>query len=219
MFAPASADNSRYPGFVSFKTLVPIHYPKRWMRTALIRATLAPDLIGLAPCPDDFPFTKPEIQFAFATFDAARLRFVLLTEFTLRQLGLHDHAEHFDTMNRSEVLAQPSADVARQIWMCSRVHIQPAVQVAVLRIVRESAADVYLSTILQEIGSTLEISRQVFAMIAKGFLEIDVSRPLGRDTVVKPATYESKWRKRIDSFDGKADTALSHEWIRQREWM
>lgn len=105
MFAPASADNSRYPGFVSFKTLVPIHYPKRWMRTALIRATLAPDLIGLAPCPDDFPFTKPEIQFAFATFDAARLRFVLLTEFTLRQLGLHDHAEHFDTMNRSEVLA------------------------------------------------------------------------------------------------------------------
>lgn len=54
---------SRYPGFVSFKTASPIHYPLRWLRDALIRMSLDQGVTEMWA--SDLAPAMPDIIFSF----------------------------------------------------------------------------------------------------------------------------------------------------------
>ena len=186
MSASTLSSTLRYPGFTSFKTLAPIYYPRRWMRMALIRATLDPAIIAVAPCPMALNL-PPEVQFTFATKTDRGFKYVLVTDFSVRQLRLQDDGT-FSTINRDEVLARPSAEVLRQVWTCSRVKLDPALQVVALSVLGEGQK-VTIKQLVDDLGGTGEAIRQILAMVAQGVLQIGLEDPLTLSTKVWISTH------------------------------
>jgi len=187
MSASNTAEMDRYPGFSSFKTLAPIHYPRRWMRTALIRATLAPAVVAMAPCPTG-PHFPPEVDFSFIASTEAGFRYVLITDFTVRQLRLQDEVS-FVTVNKAEVMAQPSAEVLRQIWTCSRVKLGIEDQIAVLGLLA-NCDKLSIEELIAALGGKSESSRLILAMVARGLLQLETDRPLTLSTRVWASTHQ-----------------------------
>lgn len=176
------APKDRYPGFSSFKTLAPIHYPQRWMRTALIKATLSIDVHAMAPCPEALHF-PPGVEFSFVSRFEDGFRYTLLTDHTLRQLQLQD-TDSFIVLKKAEVMAEPSAETARQIWTCSRVKIDVSAQLALLDLL-DARREVTMTTAIHALQEQDNSVRQILAMVAQGMLMIDLDQPLTPATVVR----------------------------------
>lgn len=175
-----------YPGFTSFKTVGPIRYPFRWQRDALVQATLEPTVTQLAPAPAQFDRPPVPIEFAFtATIAATKLLVVIAESEVSASVGL-DQQLPVLRLTRRSLAAEPLASTTKAIWAHKRFQHDPVDR---LRLTEEIAdlprgrpfADIV--TLLR--NPFVEPARQVFSMLANGYLVADLSNGITPATLLR----------------------------------
>lgn len=113
---------TRYPGFHSFKTARPIHYRQRWLRDALIQATLDPHTVELSPSstsPDELP---SPVEFSFRRRTSGGLGIVLVSQLDT-DIGEVVDDDRVTVITRDELNREPVASTSRSIWAHKRLSV------------------------------------------------------------------------------------------------
>ena len=176
--------SERYPGFNSFKTLAPIHYPKRWFRDALIQTTFDTSVMSLSPAPVSFINLRAPVEFAFQIqrLDGSP-RLVLLTTGTVPR-AWHASVQAI-VLDRRQLLSGPMAMVCRSIWSQQRMPIDPGDQYRCIELILERGGSVTMGEAVRVCRrSDLDAVQQVCSMLAQGVLISNLSQGLQPGTIL-----------------------------------
>lgn len=168
--APATIA-SRYPGFSSFKTLAPIHYPRRWHRDALIQATLNGSIRSLRPCQ---PPHDPLGRFKFvADYDGSSATIIIgeVPVFPMQLAGTV-------FLSRETIAREPFFGAGRAIWRHKHTSVSFGERLRLHRAV-ECSGRCPLASLVDMIGGP-EDDRpgKVLALVANGLLAIELAEGL-----------------------------------------
>lgn len=186
----AQADSNlvqRYPGFHSWKSVSPVHYPRRWQRAVLVQAALDPTISAIAPLPVPVDELRThDIDFGFVVTIAQTDFALLVTEKRLvPEIPGIELPEL--TIRRNSILKEPVYSTANMIWSKKRLVVDPMTRYLALETVQKSAEGTNLSTLLHALQFPLHQSLEaVLAMLAQGILVADVSRGLVSTTRIRP---------------------------------
>jgi hypothetical protein len=175
----------RYPGFSSFKTTRGrIHYQRRWIRDALIQASLDPQTVELAPSSTPVQELPAGTIFAFRRRDATGLGLVLVTEVTTDMAHMIDD-DRVTVVSRMELRSEPRFSSARAIWTHKRLQVDSAQRYRAIEAVsRRSAAT--LREVLEAFRNELiEPVHQICSLLANSYLEVDLDGPLKPSTILR----------------------------------
>lgn len=189
----------RYPGFSSFKTQQSIHYRHRWLRDALIQASLDPHTIELAPSSTAEQDLPAGIEFAFRRRTAAGLGIVLVTQIGKDLEGLIDD-ERVTVVTRIELSREPIFTAARTIWGQKRLAVDGAERYRAIDAV-ESRGSALMHQVVDALrDDSVDPIHQVCSLIANCYLTVDLRSPIGPGSVLTlgPASNGSRrashWR-------------------------
>lgn len=173
----------RYPGFQSFKTTTPIHYPRRWIRDALIQASLDRDVTALAPSiTADTDLPRPA-EFSFRLYRNGALRLVLLTQ-APSSLGKEIDDDRIVVWNRTMLTEGSRAKACGAVWAHKRSRIDPADLYRATELVNRCGA-VPVARLLRALRSPdIDPLHQVFHYLANGYLTADLAEGIAPSTMV-----------------------------------
>ncbi|CAN7550668.1 hypothetical protein [Devosia sp. LjRoot3] len=176
----------RYPGFHSWKSVSPVHYPRRWQRAVLVQAALDPTITAIAPLPVAIDELHAySVDFGFVV-TISQTDFALLVTETRLVPDIAGLELPGLTICRSSILKEPAYSTANMIWSKKRLVVDPMTRYVALEAVQKSAEGSTLSTLLQALQFPLPQSLEaVLAMLAQGILVADVSRGLISTTRIR----------------------------------
>lgn len=169
---------SRYPGFHSFKTIRPIHYRQRWLRDALIQATLDPLTIELNASSTDPAELPPPIEFSFRRRSAAGLGIVLVSQIET-DIGEIVGDERVTVITRDELNREPVRTTTRTIWMQKRLPVDSAQRYRAIELIDRHGVASLQETIAVMKNLSADPVHQICSLIANGYLTIDLQHPMG----------------------------------------
>lgn len=170
---------SRYPGFSSFKTDAPVHYPRRWHRDALIQATLDRAVTRIAPVSRHERCSAEPHAFTFLLSRGESQSIVVVTD-NGAILPLPYSAEQWP---RSQLGIEPRLTTGRTIWR----HKHIVSSVAELLFLQQALLDGPQT--IMALMSLLDCSRdekaaKLMSLIANGIFEIEPNMGLRPDSSV-----------------------------------
>lgn len=174
------------PGFTSFKVREPIVYPNRWQRDALVQATLDPAVTEIAPlAPGDGPLPPP-VQFAFLARIAGMDFLVVIADRDPHPSTLPEPALPLLRITRRSLGAEPLASTAISIWSHKRLVPDPADRMRIgeaLDGIPEGRPVAEIRQLLH--NNFMDPVRQIFSMLANGFLVGDLNGGFHPRTVLR----------------------------------
>jgi len=192
MFVPStsqpalSSTDGQRPGFHSFKTSAPIHYPHRWHRDALIQLTLDPSITALAPSPISSSDLAEGVTAAFtAVYGSVPVLLGLAdgsTDDVFADVGDLPQL----VLTRREVLAEPRATTARMIWSARKTQVSPGDRIRVLQRLSRHPSGLPISALEEAIASPHgDPIDAILALACVGLVAIDATGHLRPETVVR----------------------------------
>lgn len=185
MYSPATDHDTKYPGFVCFKSQSPVHYPHRWQRDALIQAALDPAISAIRPLPAEM--LRGHADFGFAITINTRPLACLITD-TICAPTTAEQNSSILTISRAALKAEPLWSTARAVWSKKRLLIPPAVRYHALEIASkddEGATAEQIVAAFPPFGGN-EAVDYLCAMLASGFLVGDLTLGLNHLTKLRP---------------------------------
>lgn len=177
------------PGFRSFKTTVPIHYPQRWHRDLLIQATLDPAITRIEPLP---PSQQAEHSLRICVRHADKCLLLIATR-EAPAIGADELSENMVILPRSSVLAEPRCSVAREIWSARSVSVPTGDRIRILRELEDSAVGVPLAKLMDCVrGNVPDPAQVVLALACVGQIEIEVRSHLTPETIFKRSSRDCR---------------------------
>ena len=175
----------RYPGFRSFKTRQPVRYQQRWLRDALIQASLDPHTVELAPSNTPAHELPPPAEFAFRRRTVRGFGIVLVTTV---ETDIADviNDDRVTVVSRAELSREPRLSAARAVWAHKRLSVDSAERYRAIEAVSKwgsATMDAVVATFKDE---SVEPVHQVCSLIANSYLEVDLEGPLSPSTILKP---------------------------------
>lgn len=125
IFADGDVLSCRYPGFSSYKTSEPIHYTKRWFRSALILSTLNERVTSLMPGGSS-ACTAGWAEFTYREVSERGITTVALTRLPAILVGALNLPQEIRAVARRDLAEEPLASSARNIWGRKRVSVAAA---------------------------------------------------------------------------------------------
>lgn len=187
---PASANNTRHPGFMSFKTARPIPYALRWHRDLLIQVTLDPAI-------DEIDYEHPTSEGA----DSLNLRLIADgTAIRVTALRDSDGMPHLPVphgevlLQRSVVLADPRASDARAIWATRRLPIQIGDRLRILLAVSDGRQHSISDLVPSIRDRGYDPFEAILSLVCRGDLEIDLRDGLQPDARIARSKHRSRAR-------------------------
>jgi len=173
----------RYPGFSSFKTRQSIHYHRRWVRDALIQATLDPDTIELAPSSTPPEHLPAPAEFCFRRRTRNGLGFILLTQ-THSDIGGVIGDDRVTVISRPELNREPVASAARSIWAHKRLKVDGGERYRAIAAVSRRGIAPMRDLVAAFRNGSVDPVHQVCSLIANSYLNVDLGNPLGPDSIL-----------------------------------
>lgn len=174
----------RYPGFSSFKTASRIHYQQRWMRDALIQASLDPYTVELAPSITPVPELPGDAEFAFRRRTAIGLGLVLVTGVET-DIGDAIGDDRISVVSRTALSREPRFSAARTIWAHKRLSVDSAERYRAIEVVSRWGASPMREVLQALRNESTEPVHQICSLIANSYLEIALDGPLSPATILK----------------------------------
>ena len=182
-FESDHTDLSRSPGFHSFKSLGPVHYPRRWQRDALIQAALDPVVTAIGPL--DVELIRPPVEFGFCV-TMASTTFACLIGDCVRRPAIGDFGSAVLTLNRQALKTEPLNSTARAVWSRKRLVVDPVVRYRVLELTSQQERGVPVRSVLEAMSpSSADPIEQLHALLAQGFVTADLSAGLHGGTLLR----------------------------------
>ena len=173
---------SQHRVFVSWKTAAPVPVRTAVAQLALIRSTLDPDVVRIAPPPvTDDQNASPVV--AVVTDHDGQSALVIQD----LQVAVADDVRdlRMRTMDRAALLAEPTATDLRMIWSCATRWYAPGDQVRVLQFLSDNG-NASLFDAAQAATASVDGVATVLALACRGLVELDLSEgPLGPETRVR----------------------------------
>ncbi len=184
------------PGFRSWKNDLPIFFTRRWLRYALVRLLVDPDVISFAA--DDTPI-EGALLVVRVRLRGGDVRVVFYDAEDLFTQIPHEFGPHV-VMTRADVLAEPRLTTLRMLWSKRRASVSPRARTAVYRALRDAPGGVgCLADVIDAIGRTSADGLDVVAALAmRGVLTLDLTTPLGPSTPVRLTAGSSDMVNRPD---------------------
>jgi hypothetical protein len=197
---PTCGDQSgRHPGFLCFKTFRPIHYGQRWFRQALVISALDRNVMRMGPCPMPPHRLPAGVEFSFWAQTKEFSQLVLVSQ------------EHVDTrpissimttrvVYRFELSRHPAAAFSKAIWACKRLVLGHSEHYALVRIATRHPSGIQLEEMvaqaITDVGGDFDARiRELYGLIANGYLETDISWGMRPDTLIYPGPLLAEdWR-------------------------
>jgi hypothetical protein len=175
----------RYPGFLSFKSLEPIVYPRRWLRSALIQAALDPTVVVLKRSRIPLEELPEPVEFAFEGVISNSTFLFAVGEG--RSPALHDAWRgRVLWLTRSEILNGPGALAAKEIWSRKRFCVMPADRFRALVTLLQLGGEATAGSIVPHLlDSHIEPVDQLMALLANGHLAADISCGFTPETKIR----------------------------------
>jgi hypothetical protein len=162
----AASHLARYPGFSCFKTRQAIRYKRRWYRDALIRMALNPEVIEMWPDEID-DLAEDVFSFMVRRADGA----VRVTVSPSRG-GPRKPGPQIELVRGQ--MSTPEFQAGRDIWRRKNIQVTPAVRLTSIAWVRRSGDNATIGGLLEQFKSVDAGLDQVLALIASGYLMIDL---------------------------------------------
>jgi hypothetical protein len=180
------AARTRYPGFTSFKSEAPIHYPRRWHRDALIQAALDPTISSLRPTPFPLADLPTPAEFAFLAVVGGVTFLTVVTNGDRVIQTVSDWSGPLSIVQRFELLARARFTAARNVWSRKRLAVNPVDRFLAIQRCRERTPDATVTDVMPALRSSFsDPIDQVLAMLAQGYLVADLTNGLTPDTVLR----------------------------------
>lgn len=178
----ASIQPTDRPGFRSFKTRSPVHYPQRWHRDLLIQATLDPAIEAIEP-----HLLAQDRQASFKVFVwFGEKRFLVIAQ--RETVPVQNFGPTSDTLivERAFVLGEPRCSVARTIWASRTVAVSPGDRIRLLRKLYDHPSGLSLERLMEGVRSeTADPAEVVLSLVCSGQAEIETRSHLSPDTLVR----------------------------------
>ncbi|WP_182555545.1 hypothetical protein [Methylorubrum thiocyanatum] len=176
------------PGFRSFKTAVPIDYPRRWHRDILIQATLESSISAIEP---GDPLYRNERIFSFFVFAGAQRRLIMATPSRLEESSRRTFPDHV-LITRSYILSEPRCSTARAVWAARKLVIPVGDRLRILERLTEAEAGLTLGELANCVrSSNFEPAAAVLALVCAGQAVLEPGEALSPETIVRRRFGES----------------------------
>jgi hypothetical protein len=207
----------RYPGFLCFKSTEAIHYPKRWIRNALIQAALDASTEEVGPFRGDTRDIGYGIEFAFVVRMGGKAVFVALTELpvsTSPPLGI----AAIVSLRRSTVMREPVASCAREVWRHKDLQVDVARRLNLLDCVEGSGGQTPLSALVRATNNADCNVGEILNLVAHGYLSLDLAAGITPSTLIsvgpraKPSRSQNTPIRFFEPIEAEAPAWVLHFW-------